>query len=288
MTKIPAKKSLGQNFLKDENVLKKIANTIEKNENYIIIEIGPGTGALTKYLVQKKGKLICYEIDERMKDILQKYENENTKVIFQDFLQRNIKEDLPASYENIYIIANIPYYITTPIIEHIIKCDIKEKAMTLLVQKEVGYRFSAQPKSKDYGYFTVLLNHYYEVNYLFDVSRKSFDPSPNVDSAVITFERKENSIDLDMPRFQKFLKQCFLQKRKKLKNNLPKESWPLMLEILKINGYDENVRAEDIPYEMFVELFKGLCQIFRPLFGRVSELEMDFSKLSGDKYPIEE
>ena len=129
--------------------------------------------------------------------------------------------------------------------------------MTLLVQKEVGYRFSSQPGSKDYGFFTVFLNHYYYVNYLFDVSRKAFDPSPNVDSAVISFERKACIPSLDMINFQKFLKQCFLQKRKKLKNNLPKESWPLMLEILKINGYDENVRAEDIPSEMFVELFKA-------------------------------
>ena len=258
MSKIPAKKSLGQNFLKDENILKKIADTIETNENDIIIEIGPGKGALTKYLVQKKGKLICYEIDERMKAILKKYENENTKVVFQDFLQRNIKEDLPVNYENIYIIANIPYYITTPIIEHIIKCDIKEKAMTLLVQKEVGYRFSAQPGSKDYGFFTVFLNHYYHVNYLFDVSRKAFYPSPNVDSAVISFERNTCIPSLDMIKFQKFLKQCFLQKRKKLKNNLSKEDWQDTLEILKDNGYDENARAEDISYEIFVKIFNRL------------------------------
>ena len=256
MPKIQAKKSLGQNFLKDEIVLQKIANTALTTDKDVIIEIGPGKGALTKYLVQKKGKLICYEIDERMKEVLSKYENETVKIIFEDFLKRDIVKDLPEQYENIFIIANIPYYITTPIIEHIIDSKINEKQMTLLVQKEVGYRFSAQPKSKDYGYFTVLLNHYYEVNYLFDVSRKAFDPSPNVDSAVIAFERKENIVDIDMLHFQKFLKQCFLQKRKKLKNNLPKESWPLILEILKINGYDENVRAEDIPYEMFVELFK--------------------------------
>ena len=247
---------LDQHFLIDNDIIEKYLSYPKFSKEDTVLEIGPGKGALTKYLVQKKGKLICYEIDERMKEVLSKYENETVKIIFEDFLKRDIVKDLPEQYENIFIIANIPYYITTPIIEHILDSKINEKQMTLLVQKEVGYRFSAQPKSKDYGYFTVLLNHYYEVNYLFDVSRKSFDPAPNVDSAVINFERKENSIDLDMPRFQKFLKQCFLQKRKKLKNNLPKESWPLILEILKTNGYDENVRAEDIPYEMFVELFK--------------------------------
>ena len=130
--------------------------------------------------------------------------------------------------------------------------------MTLLVQKEVGYRFSAQPGSKDYGFFTVFLNHYYYVNYLFDVSRTSFDPSPNVDSAVISFERKENIVDIDMLHFQKFLKQCFLQKRKKLKNNLLKEDWSNTLEILKDNGYDEIARAEDISYEVFVKIFNKL------------------------------
>ena len=130
--------------------------------------------------------------------------------------------------------------------------------MTLLVQKEVGYRFSAQPGSKDYGFFTVFLNHYYYVNYLFDVSRKAFDPSPNVDSAVISFERKACIPSLDMINFQKFLKQCFLQKRKKLKNNLSKDDWQDTLEILKDNGYDENVRAEDISYETFVKIFNKL------------------------------
>ena len=117
-----ALKSLGQNFLKDETVLKSIANSITTNKNDLIIEIGPGTGALTKYLTNKGSYLICYEIDTRMKDILKQYKNNKTKIIYQDILKSNIIDDIKnINYENIYIIANIPYYITTPIIKKVME-----------------------------------------------------------------------------------------------------------------------------------------------------------------------
>ena len=119
---IPAKKSLGQYFLQNENILKKIAESCSTNESDIIIEIGPGKGALTKHLIKKNSYLICYEIDERMKPILDKFNNNKTKIIYQDFLKSDLKNDLKnLKYENIYIIANIPYYITTPIIKHVSK-----------------------------------------------------------------------------------------------------------------------------------------------------------------------
>ena len=116
MANIPAKKSLGQNFLKDENILRKIADSFDVTEKDLIIEIGPGMGALTKYLIQKSSDLLCYEIDERLKDTLLSFSKENVQIIFDDFLKRNLKEDLQKDYEKIYVIANIPYYITTPII----------------------------------------------------------------------------------------------------------------------------------------------------------------------------
>ena len=170
---IKAKKSLGQNFLQDENVLKKIANSIKTNEDDLIIEIGPGKGALTKYLQKKNSFLTCYEIDLRMKEILKKFENEKTQIIIQDFLKANIIEDHQKyNYKDIYVIANIPYYITTPIIKHILNQE-KIKSMTLLVQKEVAERFTAKPKSKAYGSLTVYLNYYFNVTYLFDVSRSA-------------------------------------------------------------------------------------------------------------------
>ena len=177
---IKAKKSLGQNFLQDEKKKKNIANSITTKTNDLIIEIGPGKGALTKYLKDKNSFLICYEIDERMKEILKKLEDNKTKIIFNDFLQADIINDSQEfAYENIYIIANIPYYITTPIIKKVIKQE-KLKSMTLLVQKEVAERLSAKPGSKSYGSLTVYLNYYFNINYLFNVSKYAFNPIPKV------------------------------------------------------------------------------------------------------------
>ena len=155
---IKAKKSLGQNFLEDEEILKKIANSIETNSDDLIIEIGPGKGALTKYLQAKNSYLLCYEIDTRLKDILNTYQNNKTKIIYQDFLQADISKDAKYyNYNNIYIIANIPYYITTPIIKKAIEIP-NLKSMSLLVQKEVANRLTATKKSKDYSSLTVFLN----------------------------------------------------------------------------------------------------------------------------------
>ena len=252
---IRAKKSLGQNFLKDEAVLQKIANFISFSENDLIIEIGPGKGALTKYLVQKNTYFLAYEIDERMKSILKKYTN---NIIYDDFLKRDLKKDIQdISYHNLYVIANIPYYITTPIIEHLITSNLPFQKIVLLVQKEVANRFSAKPKSKDYSYFTVFLNYYFYVEKLFDVSRNSFSPIPNVDSSVVCFQRIESNKPISREYFS-FLKKCFANKRKTLKNNLKEYDWNLILDVLEKNHLSESVRAEEISQEIFQEIFHCL------------------------------
>ena len=252
---IKAKKSLGQNFLQDEEVLKKIANSITTKKNDLIIEIGPGTGALTKYLKEKKSFLICYELDERLKSFLKKYENDKTKIIFQDFLASDIKEDSKVfNYDNIYIIANIPYYITTPIIKHIIDLD-NIKSMTLLVQKEVAERLSAKPKSKSYGSLTVYLNYYFHINYLFTVSKDAFTPAPKVESAVINFKRKEIKPKVKNENvFFKLIEDSFKMKRKTLKNNLKAYNWNKIKTILEKNNLNENIRAEELDLEIFIEI----------------------------------
>ena len=249
---IKAKKSLGQNFLQDENVLKKIANSIKTNEDDLIIEIGPGKGALTKYLQKKNSFLTCYEIDLRMKEILKKFENEKTQIIFQDFLKANIIEDHQKyNYKDIYVIANIPYYITTPIIKHILNQE-KIKSMTLLVQKEVAERFTAKPKSKAYGSLTVYLNYYFNVTYLFDVSRTAFYPVPNVESAVVKFERKNEKSNLKNKEvFFKLINDSFKMKRKTLKNNLKGYEWDKIKNVLEENNLNENVRAEELSLKIF-------------------------------------
>lgn len=252
---IKAKKSLGQNFLQDEKVLEKIANSIETTKNDLIIEIGPGTGALTKYLKEKGSFLICYELDERLKVILQKLEDKKTKIFFKDFLQADILDDSKIfNYENIYIIANIPYYITTPIIKHIIDLE-KLKSMTLLVQKEVAERFTAHPSTKAYGSLTVYLNYYFNIHYLFDVSRKCFKPVPKVESAVVNFERKERKTPIKNEQlFFKLISDAFKMKRKTLKNNLKEYDWNKIKIILNQNNLTETIRAEELSLEIFIEI----------------------------------
>ena len=256
---IKAKKSLGQNFLQDENILKNIANSITTKTNDLIIEIGPGKGALTKYLKEKNSFLICYEIDERMKEILKKLEDNKTKIIFNDFLQADIINDSQEfAYENIYIIANIPYYITTPIIKKVIKQE-KLKSMTLLVQKEVAERLSAKPGSKSYGSLTVYLNYYFNINYLFNVSKYAFNPIPKVESAVVNFERIKNKISVKNEElFFKLINDSFKMKRKTLKNNLKEYNWTKIKTILEKRNLNESVRAEELSIEIFVEIANAL------------------------------
>lgn len=250
---IPAKKSLGQNFLKDENILSNISNAVDVLQNDFIIEIGPGKGALTKYLVLKGCNYLGYEIDKRMKPILFQY---TSQIIYDDFLKRDLISDLAQfSFHDIYVVANIPYYITTPIIEHLIESQVPIKKMVLLVQKEVAERFCAKPGSKDYGYFTVYLNYYFHVTKLFDVSKFCFEPVPNVTSSVVCFESKEVSFHSDDKEYFMFLKKCFANKRKTLKNNLKEYDWNAILSVLNQYQLSEHVRAEEIAPELFQEIY---------------------------------
>jgi len=257
---IKAKKSLGQNFLKDELILKNIADSIITNENDLIIEIGPGKGALTKHLKLKNSNLLCYEIDKRMEPILKKLEDEKTKIIFKDFLEANIIEDIKDyNYNNIYIIANIPYYITTPIIKKVIELP-KLESMSLLVQKEVAERFSAKPGSKAYGSLTVYLNYYFEINYLITVKNTCFDPIPKVDSAVINFKRKDKNTNVKNEELLfKLIEESFKMKRKTLRNNLKKYDWHKINEVLEKNNFHDNIRAEEISLDIFIAIANNLA-----------------------------
>lgn len=256
---IKAKKSLGQNFLKDENILKKISDSIPTNEDDLIIEIGPGKGALTKHLIKKNSNLICFEIDTRMTDILNKLENAKTKIIYKDILTVNIEKKIKnINYNNLYIIANIPYYITTPIIKKVMELP-KLKSMSLLVQKEVGERFSSKPGNKSYGSLTVFLNYYFNIEYLFTVKSNCFEPAPKVDSAVINFTRKDEKYEVKNEKllFQ-LIEDSFKLKRKTLKNNLKNYNWEKIKEILVNNSLNETVRAEEISLEIFIKIANNL------------------------------
>ena len=174
-----AKKNYGQNFLKNDEIIKNITDLVNPNENDLIIETGPGRGALTKYLIKKNCDLVCIEIDTDLKFYLDKYQSKKCKIIYEDILKVDFKE-ITKNYQNIYVVGNLPYYITSPIIEHLIN-NIKSKKMVFMVQKEVADRYSAKVNTKEYGYFTLFLNFYYEVNNEIFVSKNNFDPIPKVD-----------------------------------------------------------------------------------------------------------
>lgn len=259
MENVKALKKYGQNFLKNKEVLKKISSLVEVSEKDLILEIGPGMGALTEFLTQKNSFLLCYEIDERMKTFLNKYETNRTKVIYDDFMKRDILKDLSVyPYENLFVVANIPYYITSPILLKLIHFPVAFQKIVLLVQKEFAERLAALPGQKEYNALTLFVDYYYDVKINCIVSNIDFMPAPKVDSAVIELNLKERKEIFNKEGYFLFIKEAFQNKRKTLKNNLKKYDWSIVLPILQDLGYTENVRAEKISKEDFVILWERL------------------------------
>lgn len=256
------KKKFGQNFIVDENIIDAIINKSGVDKNTLVIEIGPGAGSLTYKLALSSGNVLCYEIDTTLKDLLQENISEcnNVEIIYKDFLQANVKEDLKKyDYDKIFVVANLPYYITTPIIVKIIEDDIPVDKLVVMVQKEVGDRFKAVPGSKDYGSLSVFLNYYFDVKKLMDVSCNVFLPKPNVDSIVVEFKKKENLLELkDRELFFKLIRDSFSQKRKTIRNNLKGYNLEVVETVLNKYGYNLTVRAEQLPLEIFVNLANSL------------------------------
>ena len=253
-----AKKKFGQNFLMDNNIIEKIVGTINSDEFDLIIEIGPGMGALTKRLKDKKSNIIAYEVDTELKSYLEKIEDTKTKIIYQDFLTSNINRDISnIKYNQLFIIGNLPYYITTPIIEHIIDSNLKLMKLVIMVQKEVADRFLANPKTREYGYITVLLQYYFNIKKVCNVSKNSFNPIPKVESTVLEFTTKEKE-NIIIDKYKEFLQQIFKQKRKTLKNNLDKEKFEKIKPILEKYKFNENIRAEEISEDILREMYKKL------------------------------
>ncbi len=248
------KKNLGQNFLIDKNIINKINESFEVNSNDLILEIGPGKGYLTEYLLKKEGFYIGIELDRRMESILSKFINIKTTFIYEDFLKVNLDNILNKyKYDNLHIVGNLPYYITTPIISKILKNNTKFTTMTIMVQKEVGERFLAKPKTKAYGYYTVLLQNHFNITKVTDVSNTSFKPIPQVNSTVLQFTLKDN-INYD-GNFDKFIKLMFQNKRKTLKNNLKDYDFNKIKDTLLENNLNENVRAEELNIDIIKEIY---------------------------------
>ena len=255
------KKSLGQNFLIDKNIINKIINSIDLKEESLIIEIGPGSGALTKELVKLSANIISFEIDTRLKSELDKLcnENSNLEIIYEDFLKINLKEFLKQKkYKNLYFVANLPYYITTAIINKITE-ESNPNEMILMVQKEVADRFSAHPNTRDYGSISVFLQYNYDISKVVLVPKTCFYPSPKVDSVVIKFETRENKVKaLNEEKFYKLIKDSFQFKRKNLRNNLKGYNQDKINEILKEYNKDLTARAEEISVEEFINISNNI------------------------------
>ena len=255
------KKKFGQNFLNDENILNKIVKESEIPDDTLVIEIGPGAGALTNKLKEVAKNVLAYEIDLDLQNILiDKFKDTNVTFIWEDFLNRNIKEDIKEyKYSHIFVVANIPYYITTPIVEKIINSGVDVEKVVIMVQKEVGDRFSAKPGNKDYGSISVFLNYYYNIKELFIVSKNCFTPRPNVDSVILSLEKR-----IDRPQVQdekvlfKLIKDSFRFKRKNLRNNLKDYDLVKVEEILKKYNKDLTARAETLDLEIFVDIANNI------------------------------
>lgn len=256
------KKKYGQNFITDENIVEKIAFEADLNDDTLVIEIGPGIGSLTTKLVKKAGHVLCYEIDTTLKEML--YENlkeySNVDIIFDDFLKRNVNDDIKKyNYKKVYVVANLPYYITTPIITKIIEDELNIDKLVIMVQKEVGDRFNAKVGTKEYNSLTIYLNYYFNIKKIMNVSRNSFMPKPNVDSIVVEFKRKEKLDELKNKKmFFKLIRDSFRQKRKTLKNNLRNYNLEIIEQVLRKYDLDLSVRAENLSLDIFIDIANNM------------------------------
>lgn len=221
------KKSFGQNFLTDTNILQKIVDTAEIDKNVNVIEIGPGIGALTEFLAENAAEVMAFEIDERLVPILEDTlrDHDNIKVINEDVLKADLQTRV-KEFKNpnlpIKVVANLPYYITTPILMHLIESKIPFAEFVVMMQKEVADRISAEPNTKAYGSLSIAVQYYMTAKVAFVVPRTVFVPAPNVDSAILKMTRREQPLVevKDEGFFFRVSKISFVHRRKTLWNNL--------------------------------------------------------------------
>ena len=260
MSDFKFKKSLGQNFIKDDNIIDKIVKHSKIDKDTLVIEIGPGSGSLSKKIIPLSGYTVLYEIDTRLRDTLCNTlsNNDNYEIIFGDFLDQDISNIRSKyNYNKIYVVANLPYYITTPIITKLLN-ELYPDRIIVMIQEEVADRLSATNGSKNYGMISVLLGSRYNITKLFKVSRNCFVPIPNVDSAVISMDKCDKLLSIDKNKFNMLIRDAFQFKRKNLKNNLKGYNLDNISSILEKYNFNLSNRAEDIPIELFIEITKNL------------------------------
>jgi 16S rRNA (adenine1518-N6/adenine1519-N6)-dimethyltransferase len=243
--------ALGQNFLKTDRIARKMVESIDLPVGSIVVEIGVGSGMLTRVLLESGFSVIGFELDRRFAEVNHSLESPTCKLIYGDFL----KADLGSIPNYVAYIANIPYYITSPIIERIMFEGPRFSSALLMVQKEYAERLTAQSGTKEYGVLTVNVNTFATVRELFQVSKSEFIPRPEVDSTVIELRLLERPEDLpDRDGYRDFVRRCFSQRRKKLTNNL-KCLVDSPDELLLSCGIDTSVRAEKLSVSQFKKLY---------------------------------
>ncbi|MEH7093616.1 16S rRNA (adenine(1518)-N(6)/adenine(1519)-N(6))-dimethyltransferase RsmA [Neobacillus vireti] len=269
------KKSLGQNFLIDTNILKKIVSFADLSESSGAIEIGPGIGALTEQLARSSKKVVAFEIDQRLLPILQDTLSpyENVKVIHKDVLEADVRmvmEDEFQGMNDIMVVANLPYYVTTPIIMKLLEDRLPIRGIVCMLQKEVADRISAKPGTKEYGSLSIAIQYYTEAETVMIVPKTVFVPQPNVDSAVIRLTKREKPavVVKDEDFFFQVTKASFAQRRKTLLNNLTsqlpagKEKKEEILAALSASGIEPVRRGETLSLEEFGRLADELYSYF--------------------------
>lgn len=264
---IRANKNLGQNFLINEEVVKNIVGCSNIEKEDLVIEIGPGLGTLTKYLLEKAGKVICIELDTKMLQILEdrfslynNFELINNDVLKVDLKNIIKKEKEEGKIKNVKIVANLPYYITTPIIMKLLEEELELESITVMIQKEVADRLIATPGEKNTGAITYSVYYYADSEAIMEVPNSSFIPEPEVTSKVIKLNiRKEPAVKpKDKEKMFKIIKYAFMQKRKTLLNSLTNngvfKNKTQGTEILNSLGITENVRPEELTLEQFEKI----------------------------------
>lgn len=264
---IRANKNLGQNFLINEEVVKNIVGCSNIEKEDLVIEIGPGLGTLTKYLLEKAGKVICIELDTKMLQILEdrfslynNFELINNDVLKVDLKNIIEKEKTEGKIKNVKIVANLPYYITTPIIMKLLEEELELESITVMIQKEVADRLIATPGEKNTGAITYSVYYYADSEAIMEVPNSSFIPEPEVTSKVIKLNiRKEPAVKpKDKEKMFKIIKYAFMQKRKTLLNSLTNndvfKNKTQGTEILNSLGIKENVRPEELTLEQFEKI----------------------------------
>ncbi|MGE6756135.1 16S rRNA (adenine(1518)-N(6)/adenine(1519)-N(6))-dimethyltransferase RsmA [Rossellomorea sp. NPDC071047] len=269
------KKSLGQNFLIDPNILRNITEYAGLSEKTAAIEIGPGIGALTEHLARTSGKVVAFEIDQRLipilGDTLSPYKN--VKIINEDILEADVESIINKEFEgfeDIMVVANLPYYVTTPIILKLLMERLPIRGICVMLQKEVGDRISAQPGTKAYGSLSIAIQYYTEAEMVMTVPKTVFMPQPNVDSAVIRLTKREKPpvevISEDF--FFTVTRSSFAQRRKTILNNLSsqlpqgKEKKDMILEALSSAGIEPTRRGETLSIQEFGRLSDALYPNF--------------------------